>query len=126
MDFKVIKKPTLVSTLKEIEANSGSATLDGGALCLDKTSDKKTVKWILLEGDNPKNCDSKKDCKNYSWDEDCPGKEFKEQEFLKVSGGETKTRGVYELKRNNASVPLFYSKMDKSGYIRWGKSRNIY
>ena len=120
INFKVEKRPTLVSSLKETEANSGSATLDGGALCLNKTSDRNNVKWIMLEGDDPKICDSKKDCKNYSWDEDCLGKELKETESLKISGGETKTRGVYELKRNNASVPLFYSKMDKSGYIRWG------
>ena len=39
---------------------------------------------------------------------------------MKISGGETKTRGVYGLKSSQDSVPLFYSKMDKSGYIRWG------
>ena len=117
INFTVTKKPTLVSSLKETVANSGSATLDGGALCLDKTSDRNTAKWIMLEGDDPKICDSNEDYKE-GWDEVCLEKAFKGPEALKISGGETKTRGVYELKRNNASVPLFYSKMDKSGYIR--------
>ena len=113
IDFKVIKKPTLVSSLKETEANSGSATLDGGALCLEKVV---TGKWIKLEGDDPKICDSNEDCKE-GWDEDCLGKELKGT-ALKISGGETKTRGMYELKKKQDSAPLFYSKMDKSGFIR--------
>ena len=115
INFKVEKRPTLVSSLKETEANSGSATFDGGALCLEKV----TGKWIMLEGDDPKICDSNEDCKE-GWDEVCLGKEFKGTESLTISGGEIVTRGVYELKRNQDSVPLFYTKMDESGYIRWG------
>ena len=114
INFKVEKRPTLVSSLKETEANSGSATFDGGALCLEKVTKDK---WIMLEGGDPKICDSKKDCKE-GWDEICL--EFQGTESLTISGGETKTRGVYELKRTQDSVPLFYNKMDKSGYIRWG------
>ena len=115
INFKVEKRPTLVSSLKETEANSGSATFDGGALCLEKVTKDK---WIMLEGGDPKICDSNEDCKE-GWDEVCLGKELKGT-ALKISGGETKTRGLYELKKNQDSVPLFYSKMDKSGYIRCG------
>ena len=116
INFKVEKRPTLVSSLKETEANSGSATLDGGALCLEKVTKDK---WIMLEGGDPKICDSNKDCKE-GWDEICLGKDFNGTEALTIAGGETKTRGVYELKRNQDSVPLFYTKMDMSGDIRWG------
>ena len=53
------------STLSE--ANNGSTTLDGGALCLNQTSDK----WIILNGEDSRICDSNQDCQN-AWDEkDC-------------------------------------------------------
>ena len=120
IDWKVIKKPTLVSSLNETETNSGSATFDGGALCLEKMTKDK---WIMLEGDDPKICDSNKDCKE-GWDEICLGKDFNGTEALTIAGSETKTRGVYKLTRNQKSFPQFYSRVDGWGIISWWRGHD--
>ena len=58
--FKVEKNPSLVSTLSETEANEGSATLDGGLICLMPNK----IDWIMLTANDSKNCDGVVDCKN--------------------------------------------------------------
>ena len=58
--LEVTKKPSLVFTLKETEANEGSATVDGGVICLKQNSDK----WILLKRYDSERCDDNRDCKN--------------------------------------------------------------
>ena len=60
--FEVRKKPSLVSTLEETEASEGSATVDGGVICLKQDSDKD--KWIMLKSDDSRRCDTNQDCKN--------------------------------------------------------------
>ena len=68
-DFKVIKKPSLWYGLKQTEENGGSGCLDGGVVCLDRS----TNKWIMLAGNDPRMCDHKTDCKG-AFDEICPRK----------------------------------------------------
>ena len=93
--WSAIKKTSLASTLKETEANRGSATLDGGAICLDKSSKK----WIMLAGDDSRMCDSNNDCLE-AWDEDCLGKDFNGSAALVIHGGESRIEGVYNLTRH--------------------------
>ena len=73
---------------------------------------------VFLVFDDPKICDSNGDCKG-GWDEICLGKDFNGTEALTIGGGETKTRGVYKLTRNQKSFPQFYSRVDGWGIISW-------
>ena len=57
--FEVWKKSNLVSTLTWTEANEGSATVDGGLICLKQDSKK----WIMKKGGSRK-CYDDQDCKN--------------------------------------------------------------
>ena len=74
-----------------------------------------------MERKDPKICDSNEDCMN-AWDENCLGKEFKGAEAITISSGEA--RGDYYLERNQESVPLFFSREDGLGFIRWWRGEN--
>ena len=119
LTWRVIKKTSLASTLKETETNRGSATLDGGAICLDKSSKK----WIMLAGDDSRMCDSNNDCLEV-WDEDCLGEDFNGSEALVIQGGESRIEGFYNLTRRKDAVPLFYSRVDGWGYLRWWRGHD--
>ena len=116
--WTVLQRPSLVLTLNKTKSNKGSASLDGGAICLDQNA-----AWVMLRGDDPKICDSNQDCKE-AWDEICLGKAFKGTEAMTISGGDSRTRGVYNLTRNQDSIPLFYTRVDGWGYIRWWKGED--
>ena len=58
--LEVTKNPSLVFTLNETEANEGSATVDGGLICLNQDSDK----WIMMKEGGTRRCDNNQDCKN--------------------------------------------------------------
>ena len=111
--WAVIHTPSLVLTLDQTKSKKGSASLGGGAICLDQDAT-----WVMLPGNDSKICNSNPDC-NEAWDEICLGRAFKGTEALTISGGDTRTRGVYNLTRNQASVPLFFTRVDGWGYIRW-------
>ena len=74
----------------------------------------------MISGGDPRMCDSNTDCKE-DWDQKhCLTEDFQGTETLVVSGGESRTRGVYQLERRNGTgVPLFYSRVDGWGFIRW-------
>ena len=113
----VIKKTSVASTLNQTKANQGFATLDGGAICVEKISKK----WIMLDGDDARMCDSNEDCEG-AWDEDCLGEDFEGPETLVIEGGESRIEGEYNLTRSKESIPLFYSRVGDWGYIsviRW-------
>ena len=109
------KNSTHTSTWQQIWKDKGSATLDGGVLCLEQKTNKP--KGIMLAGNDPKMCDGNNDCQG-GWDEDCLGIEFNRTEHLVISGGDPRTRGVYNLTRRS-TVPLFYSRVDGYGFVRW-------
>ena len=44
--FKVLRRSSLVSTLEDTEGNSGSFSLDGGAVCKDRSSNT----WFMFTG----------------------------------------------------------------------------
>ena len=93
-----LKETTLASTLKETEDNNGSATLDGGAVCLELDTSTKEWVWKVLAKNNPKICDSNPDCMG-SWDEDCLGEDFNGTKALMISDGESSVVGAYGLTR---------------------------
>ena len=109
----ILKLTTLASTLKETEEDKGSVTLDGGAVCVDPIRHK----WIMIDGDDPKIGDSKADCEG-GWDEDGKGQGFNGTVALVIAGGESRTRGVYELKRRGGRHP-FFRRVDGWCYIRF-------
>ena len=129
----------LASTLEQAEEGKGSVTLDGGVLCLQnkkqddvtssrdnsktKTGSTTTKTWIMLEANDSRICDDNVDCEG-AWDEDCIGRVFKAAKAVIIQGGESKTRGVYDLVRNNASRPLFYKRVDGWGFLRWWKGNS--
>ena len=103
------QQASLASTLEQAEAEKGSATLDGGVLCLlaHKT-------WIILAANDSRLCDENVDCEG-GWDipdKSCLGKDFRGTKALLIEGGEGKPRGVYDLVKNNDSRPLFYKRVD--------------
>ena len=102
----------LASTFNETRKDKGSATLDGGVLCLDQKN-----KWIMLTGNDTRICDGNTTCQG-GWDEVCLGREFNGTENVVISGGDPRTRGVYNLTRRS-NVPLFYSRFDGWGFVRW-------
>ena len=51
--FKVSRRSSLVSSLEQTESDGGSFTLDGGAVCLDRSSNK----WTLVTPIGAKTCE---------------------------------------------------------------------
>ena len=68
--FTVVMKSGALSLLKDIEASGGSATSDGGIICLEKS----TNAWIMIDRNDMRICNRINDCEN-GLDEHLHGKD---------------------------------------------------
>ena len=76
--FKVSRRSSLVSSLEQTESDGGSFTLDGGAVCLDRSSNK----WTLVTRIGAKTCE---DCEKIL---NCERKET-ESKVVSTNSGKT-------------------------------------
>ena len=78
----------------------------------------------MLSGNDTRMCDKNNDCEGGDWDENCLPVDL--DGAVLISGGESRTRGVYELvyKQDAENIPLFYSRVDGGGYLSWWKGQD--